>query len=859
MTVSGLLVIRNMRDFALVIVAIAGSGAYNVDVMKRAHRMKSILATVAFLSAATFVLALSPAWATEVTAASIRVEPPRLTISSPRDVAQFVVSATMSDGSTRDVTAEASVRCSPRVAALAGYGRLAPTGSGRTVVTLSWRSLTAKVPITVAASAMAKQPVSFLREIEPILTRAGCNQGACHGSQFGKGSFKLSLFAYDPEADYDSMLRGSGGRRIAFGRPSSSLLLRKASMAAPHQGGLRLAADSADYKALEHWIAEGASGPEAKLAQPISLTVYPRKRIMAVGDTQPMTAVAAYADGTVRDVTRHARFTPIDEHMTKVTASAVAQPLKPGSATVMVRYDGLAAACNIIVPYSRRVSEPALAAAPTPKSFIDPFVRSRWDELGLTPSARSTDTQFLRRASLDLIGTLPTVEEVRSFAADRRTDKRTRLVDHLLERSEYTDYWTLKWSDLLRNSRATVGKRAMWSLNSWLRMQFAANRPFDKMARDLITAGGGVAATGAAAYYRVASTPTDLTETTAQLFLGVRMQCAKCHHHPFEKWSQGDYYRFAAFFAQVAVRPGADAGEHWVSSRRAGEVVHPKSGLNMAPAPLDFDGSASRFVSEVGTEDRRLELAAWLTAPANKQFARTVVNRYWSYLLGRGLVDPVDDMRVTNPPSNPELLDALAERFIRSGYDLKWLLRSICASEAYHLGSVARKGSEADTVFYSHFLPKRLPAEVLLDAVSAAAESPEKFAELPLGVRAISLPDASVNSAFLDQFGRPARATACECERVAEPSLGQALVLITGDSVNRMVCSPKGRVARLVESQVSISAVVRELYCAALSREPTPREITMALRAISESADRRRGVEDLAWALINSTEFRYVL
>ncbi len=714
-------------------------------------------------------------------------------------------------------------------------------------------------PTTQQPNDPTTQPISFSNDVEPILTRAGCNQGTCHGSQFGKGGFKLSLAAYDPDLDYANIVRQAGGRRANRMYPAESLLLKKSALILAHQGGLKLPRDSKDYGVLLKWLTQGATGPDRNDLRITALRVTPEQRVLAPGHSQQLTVKARYSNGSVRDVTAHARINSLNESIAAATPEGLITAKGRGATAVMVRYSGLAVVAHVAVPYSTVTLSGSAKSAWSgwrAESFIDRAVEKRWRDLGLAPSGLSADWEFLRRASLDIIGTLAGPDEVRAFLSDRSPDKRSRLIDRLLDRPEYADYWTVKWSDLLRVSRVTLGAKAMWRLNGWIRDSLARNVPYDQFARKLLTARGLAFEDGPANYYRVAATPQDLTETTAQLFLGIRLQCAKCHHHPFEKWSQQDYYQFAAYFARVGVSPSADGtNEPVVRLRAAGEVTHPKSGRAMTPTPLALD-DGPRLTSLPSTvADRREALADWLTSRDNLLFAKMAVNRYWGALMGRGIVHPIDDMRITNPPSNPELLNGLARDFIAHGYDLKRLIRTICTSRAYQLSAKTTPQNRQDEVFHSHFLSRRLPAETLLDAVSAAAGAPEKFPDLPLGTRSIQLPDGSVASQFLDTFGRPARSTACECERVSEPTLAQALQLLSGEDVNRKVASPAGRIAALLKQGKNDSEVVDNLYLASLSRMPQPKEKKIALAAFARTASKKQAAEDLLWALLNTQEF----
>jgi len=742
---------------------------------------------------------------------------------------------------------------------------------------------------TPPAAAIEKK-VSFLNDVEPILTRAGCNQGACHGSQFGKGGFKLSLAAYDPQFDHESIVRMARGRRVSLTAPTESLLLRKPSLEVTHFGGRLVPHGSDDYRAIEKWLGQGAPGPIGSDPRVVGLIASPSQRILRPGGEFQITVRARYSDGTVRDVTAHTRINSLNDRIAAATPEGRVTAHFHGATAIMLRYDGLAEATRIVVPYelptglehegrsadappnpqfwgdhpaSSPTSPPNLGAGG--RTFVDRCIEKQWHLLRIQPSGNCTDSEFIRRASLDIIGTLPRPEEVREFEADTTAGKDARLIDRLLSRPEYADYWALKWGDLLRNSRGALGEKAMWAYRNWIRDSLYRNLPYDRFVRQILTAEGGAFSEPASNYFRVVGSPQELGEGTAQVFLGVRLQCARCHHHPFEKWSQADYYQFAAFFARVGVKEVRETGsafaEPTIQIAASGEVTHPKTGLTMTPAPLGSQGdfrAGDAAQDPDATGDRRKLLADWLTSPQNKMFSRELVNRYWGYFLGRGIVQPVDDMRVTNPPVNPQLLDALAGDFSSHGFDLKRLIRTICTARVYRLSSRPTPSNRDDDLFCSHFPVRRQPAEVLLDSIGIATGSQEKFAGLPRGLRAIQLPDASVAAPFLDTFGRPPRTTSCECERAMEPSLSQSLQLLNGELVNRKVAAPGGTIDRLLASVRSDAQLVDALYYAALSRRPRPSELQVTIKVFAAAPSRRQAAEDLLWALINTSEFSEV-
>jgi hypothetical protein len=669
--------------------------------------------------------------------------------------------------------------------------------------------------------------------------------------------------AFDPEVDFNSIAIASRGRRICPTNPDGSLLLGKASNRIPHGGGTRLAKDSADYALLATWIAAGAPGPAGSSVAVTGLEVEPAKRVAASGVTQQIRVVATYADGRRRDVTGWARFDAMDEGVVKVSPTGVATTVGKGQGAVMARFGGEATIATFVVPFAA-VADLSGWTSPHP---LDVVAGKKFAEIGLTPSGLCDDATFLRRAFLDSIGGLPTADEARAFHASTAADKRERLVDELLGLTgdpardrhvdRYAAWWSLKWADLIRNNSAVVGESGMWALHNWLRESFRTNKPFDRFVTELITAKGSIFASGPANYFRIANNPSDLAESTAQLFLGTRLQCAKCHHHPYERISQADYYSFAAFFARVASKNSAEfgifGGETIVVVNPSGEVSHPRSGAVMKPTPLEGEPMEN-------ADDRRIALAGWLTTPENGWFARNIVNRYVAYLLGRGLVEPIDDIRSTNPPSNPAMMDLLVAEFRGSGFDVRRLMRFIMTSRLYQLESQPTAGNAADERFYSHYRVKRLGAESLLDGIDEVTGVRTKYPSLPLGTRAIELPDAAAanTNPFLVTFGKPKRASVCECERTPDENLAQALHTLNGDIVATKVADASGRVAKLVAAGTPVAACVEELYLATLSRPPSPLEAADGAEIVAASPSPTEGLQDLLWALINSKHFLFV-
>lgn len=792
---------------------------------------------------------------------SIDVSPRSVELVGPHAFQRFVVRGTRRDGTIVDLTSEALVESTdPKVATITridGEPRpaIVTAGNGRARVVTRWKGLEAEIEVGVREFDQPRMP-RFTHDVMARLTHAGCNSGPCHGAQHGRGSFKLSLLGYEPDVDVRA-LREARARRINFVDSERSLIVEKPLGRVPHEGGRRFEAGSSTHRALRRWIEAGAPPPREDEPQVVGIEVFPPEMILQrMADPRKKStafflATARLSDGSREDVTGRALLSSLNDGVATVDDSGRVVAVSSGATAIMVRYQGQAEVVRVTVPY-RRVDE---IANFEPENFIDEIVARKWKQLGLQPSRLSTDDEFIRRAFVSAIGTLPTPHEAKAFLDDEDPEKRAKLIDALLERPEYVDYWTLKWGDLLRIHRKTMNEKGMWSFYNWVRGELRENRPIDEMVRSLITAQGSTYTSGPTNFFRVAQRPKDLAETTSQVFLGVRLQCAQCHHHPFEKWTQQDYWGLAAYFARLGIKSSSEFGvygrEQVVYVEKSGEVRFPKTGNVMEPKPLGAP-------PEDDPTDRRRALARWLTSRDNRLFARNLANRFWGYLMGRGVVEPIDDLRVTNPPSNPELLDALADEVIRDGFDQKALIRTIMRSRLFQLSSETTAENKDDRVFFSHYLVRRLPSEVLHDAICAVTGVSESFGGLPPGSRAIQLPDPEFNSYFLESFGKPKRALPCECERVSRPNMAQALHLINGDFIQKRVTSSKGRVARNAETESADEAVVEEFYLAAFARRPAPDELRRAKMFIAEAPKRKEGLEDLLWALCNSSEFLFV-
>ena len=747
-----------------------------------------------------------------------------------------------------DLTREAEYRFNGTPLATVDAGgklRIAKDGMGQLIVIARGRSAIVSVE---THGAQEESAVAFSRDIVPILTKAGCNQGACHGGHHGKGGLRLSLLGFDPLFDYVQIVQDSEGRRVVFDEPDKSLILRKPSLALAHGGGRRLPAESPGYALLKAWLEEGAPAPVRRDLIATKIVVWPPQRQMVPGEQQQLLITARWSDGHETDATDFVQFDSLNDSLAAVDARGLVTCKERGETHIMIRYAGQAAVMRVTSPHGKIEATPFRA-----NNFIDEKIAEKWQELGIDHAGDCTDQEFLRRVTLDLIGALPTPNEVRSFLADHSADKRSKLVAQLMDRPEFVDFWTLKWGDLLRINRNELNEKGMWSFRNWLHDCLRDRRPTDAMVRDIITAEGSTFTDGPANFYRTGTTASDWAETTAQVFLGVRMQCAKCHHHPFEKWSQDDYNGMAAFFARMGTKNSDEFGifgQERVIFVRPGDPKN--TGGAMKPHPLDGKECDD-------PDDRRRLLADWLTAPSNPFFARNIVNRFWGYLMGRGLVEPLDDLRATNPASIPELLDALAADFARNGYDMRRLLGQIVLSHAYQLSSAGKSPSDHDAqnVYYSHYTVKRLTAEQLADALDQVTLTQEKYPGLPPGTKAIQLPDSGVRSLLLDLFGRPARQISCECERGTQPNIAQALHLLNGDFLSRKIAAKEGRIQKLVDQKTELASGVEELYLAALGRSPRTNELAKAGDWIRQAPSQREGLQDLLWVLVNSREFLF--
>ncbi len=765
---------------------------------------------------------------------------------------QLVVTGKHATGQVRDLSSTATYEVAPDgIVTVDKTGLVMPRSDGTATITAKSPAGPAGT-IKVTVIHFGNDPsVNFPNQIVPIFTKLGCNSGGCHGKASGQNGFKLSLLGFEPTEDFEHLVKEGRGRRLFPASPDKSLLLLKPIGEVPHGGGTRLDVDSHSYRLMRRWILQGMPYGSDNDPTVARIEVIPSERTMAQNAEQQLLVIAHYTNGATEDVTGTVKFEPNNPEMAEVSIGGLVKTLDlTGDVAVMARYQGQVGVFRASVPLGAPVE-----STPPPKGFIDELVFKKLKTLGVPPSALCDDATFLRRASVDIAGRLPTPEETQKFLADTNPAKRDQWVDTLLASTDYADYFASKWNAILRNKRRNeTYARGTRIFHDWIRDTLHANVPYDQIARQLLTATGEIGQNPPVAWYREVKETNEQVEDTAQLFLGLRIQCARCHHHPFEKWSQQDYYGFAAFFSRMQRKPGAQIGEERVVyNRGTPTATNPKTqkavaptGLGAAPAPISTE------------DDPRQSLVDWMTARDNKFFAPALVNRYWKHFFSRGLVDPEDDMRVTNPATNQELLDALAKNFVDSGFNLKGLVRTICTSQVYQLTSTPNDYNANDKQNYSRYYPKRLPAEVLLDAIDQVTESKTGFGGVPQTVRAVQLPDSGFNSYFLTVFGRPESTSACECERSSEANLAQSLHLLNSSEVQGKLSAGTGRAALLAGDKArSREDKIREIYLRVYSREPQADETAVAIEHLSKAKDEKLAFEDILWALINTKEFLF--
>ena len=796
---------------------------------------------------ACFALAVFTVGSPDKVGAELIVSPTKIVLDSPEASQQIVVSVVTENG-RRDVTREIKlVVTDDSVAIVQGNSLVRPRSEGRTEISVTLGQETVNIPIEVVKQ-RNPDPVSFRNEIIPILTKAHCNSGGCHGKAEGQNGFKLSIFGFDVESDYAALMKNGKGRRISLTQPVTSLLLLKGTSQMPHGGGRKIEEGSYRYHRLLRWIREGARlDPEdSEAGQIVKIDVEPREQILFGGGTQQLRVTAIDSSGVRRCVTVEAEYesnaTAIADvdHQGLIQASDI-----PGEAAILVRYLGHVTSCRVTLPRPGVTFE-----RPAETNFVDTHVWNQLARLGIEAGDAASESEFLRRVYLDTIGTLPTSAEARKYLADASPNKRDKLIDDLLNRSEYVDYWTMKWLDVLRADQLQVTPQGTVAMQRWLRHSFQQNVPFDQMARELLTVQGSTTAEGPGAFYKILSKPDEMSRAVSQLLLGVRIECAQCHHHPSERWSQEDYTALAGFFTGVKLKKLPN-GTEAVVSFGGKDLPHPRTSELVVPRAL---GAPNADLN--GLSDRRVALANWLTQPDNEFFAKAIANRIWAHYLGRGLVEPVDDIRETNPATNEPLMEALSRHMVDVKFDMRAFTKTLLQSRVYQLGSASNDSNRDDQQNFSHAAYKAIPAEALLDAISQTTGIAEKFNGWPEGYRAIQVWDNRMPSYFFQIFGRPVRATVCECERSGEPSISQALHLLNSPEIMAKIQHRNGTARRLANSELTDDELIDELYLTTLSRFPNEEERNLMREAFSDSGSERiAAVEDVLWALLNTKEF----
>ena len=781
----------------------------------------------------------------------VEVFPTEIKLDTPGRQMRLIVTGHFADGRTEDLSRVAEASPADPSIARVERGVVLPVANGATeiVVRAAGREATSKVATQVSGQESPER-VSFQYATLPVLSKQNCNSGACHGSPSGKGGFRLSLRAYDPVFDAETLVREAFNRRVNLLEPGDSLLLRKPTMEVAHGGGKRLRRGAPDYALLRSWIEQGCQTDPADAPVCVKLEVYPAQRtIKRPAFEQQLVAIGHFSDGTRRDVTALTTFSSSEEAVASVDANGLVKGASRGGVAILARYLDRVETASLLfledVPGFVWSNPPAA-------NYVDEHVLAKLRQLQIAPSELCRDEEFLRRVFLDVIGSLPTPNEARSFLADPDPQKRSKLIDALLERPEFAEFWALKWGDLLRVRNAKLTNAGVHKFHHWLVAAFRQNMPYDQFTRALLASSGSTFQNPAANYYRAAADVNDCIESTSQVFLGVRIQCAKCHNHPFERWTQDNYYGIGAFFQRVQRKPGNHPEEQVIWLARSGEITQPRTGKQMSPW-LPYTGE----VAPPPDEDRRELFVDWLTKPDNPFFAKIEANRIWGHLLGRGIVEPIDDFRDSNPPANPALLSALADDFARHDYDRKHLMRAILNSRAYQASATRNPFNQQDVKYFSHATTRLLSAEQLLDAICQVTASAEKFAGLPLGLRATQLPSPDADVEFLKVFGQPARETACQCERSSDANLSQALQMINGPLVHAKVRDEKNRLRTLAVAGKSNAEIVDELYLAAFARRPNDDEIAVTTRHVEAQPDRMQGLEDVCWAIVNSNEFLF--
>ena len=825
----------------------------------RPFEMRRFLLTVVMMAGATSLFAAEPQGpATQtppqplpvVAGVKIAVYPPDINLETSRDRQSFVVQATFPDGLTRDVSAAAqSVIANPAFAKLDGYN-VVPVADGLTELSVTFGGQTVKVPVKVV-NAGADRPISFKLDVMPVFLRSGCNSGGCHGAARGKDGFRLSLFGFDPDGDHYRLTRELNGRRINLAQPQDSLLVEKAAGKVPHTGGQKIKEGDQYYQTLIRWLEADAPADVATVAAPVSMEVFPPSAVLdGTGETQRLVVRTKYTDGTDRDVTGLALFLTNNENSAKINGDGIVTAGERGEAFMMARFATFTMGVPFItLPKGISFNWPAI----TPEAnYIDQLVNAKLKKLRIEPSGNCADEVYVRRVYLDVIGVLPTPDEYARFMVSMLPNKRELLVDELLDRKEFAELWVLKWSELLqvRSDGNNVSSKAMLLYYTWLQDKIARNVPTDEWVKELLGANGGTFKNPPTNYYQIERDILKVTENVAQVFMGMRVQCAQCHNHPFDRWTMNDYYGFAAFFSQIGRKGTDDPRELVIFNSGGGEVAHPLGGRVMKPK---FLGGAE---PDVVGKDRRVVLANWLASAENPYFAKNLSNMVWSHFFGMGIVNDVDDVRVSNPASNQELLDEVGKRFTGYKYDFKKLVRDICTSSTYQRTTTPTPSNAGDTRNFARGPIRRIRAETMLDIISEVTETKNKFPGMPLGARAVQIADGTVSNYFLTTFGRPTRDTVCSCEVRLEPTLSQSLHLMNGDTVGPKITAGN-LIAKFLQEKRTPAWIIENIYVRSLTRAPKPDEFQKLVAAVEKNPNKQQALEDVFWAVLNSREFMF--
>jgi hypothetical protein len=799
-----------------------------------------------YITLAAFLL-MSASASAQPKVASIAVYPPDVQLNTKADLQQIIVVATRDDGVTLDVTSQAAAKLAAEGVAKLEKNILLPVADGNTTLDVEYQGFKAAATVAVKDAA-AERPISFHLDVMPVWARTGCNTGSCHGAARGKDGFRLSLFGFDPRGDYYRITREIGVRRINLGNPKASLLLEKSTGQVPHTGGKRFSADSEYYATVLRWLQAGAPDDAGTPPHVTRLDIFPPQVVLeGEGATQQFIARAVYSDGTDRDVTSLTTFMTNNDNSAPITPDGLVTAAARGEAFIMARFEThtVGSQCLVLpkdMPYT---------APPITGNYIDQLVGEKLKKLRILPSGLCSDEEFLRRATIDITGQMPTEEEYRAFMADASPTKRAQLIDRLLERKEFSEIWAMKWSELLMiKTTNNISQKSMFLYSTWLTDKIARNVPLDQMVRDLLSASGGTFREPATNYYQVERDTLKTAENVAQVFLGFRTQCAQCHNHPFDRWTMDDYYSFAAFFSQIGRKQGEDYRETIVFNSGGGEVAHPVGGRQMKPKFL------GGIEPDVTGKDRRAVLAEWLTSPENPYFSTNVANRVWAHFFGRGIIEPVDDIRVSNPASNPELFQSLGKKLVEYKYDFKQLVRDICNSETYQRSTDRNESNVTDERNFAHANVRRVPAEMLLDCVVQVTGAYDKFGGLPIGSRAVQIADGGNSNYFLTTFGRAPRDTVCACEAKTDPTLSQALHMLNGGTIGGKI--QQGQfVKKSLDAGKAPPEIIESIYIRCLTRKPTEAEMKNLLELVAAAENPQQGLDDIFWAVLNSREFLF--